>query len=94
VATGDLNTGRAVLDAHAAASARAAGLRYTSDAHPGIRRVRHGSTMRYFLPNGRRLTSAEELARVKSLVIPPAWEDVWICLDPRGHLQATARQRW
>ena len=42
-------------------------------------------------PNGRRITSAEELARIRSLVIPPAWEDVWICPDPRGHLQATGR---
>ncbi len=75
----------------AMASARAAGLRYTTDAKPGIRRTRHGGTFRYFGPEGRRITSAEELGRIRSLVIPPAWEDVWICPDPRGHLQATGR---
>ena len=75
----------------AAASARAAGLRYTSDCNPGIRRVRHGSTFRYFSASGRRLTNRDELDRIKRLVIPPAWEDVWICSDGRGHLQATGR---
>ena len=75
----------------AIASARAAGLHYTTDARPGIRRVRHGSTFRYFAPSGRRVTNRAELARIKSLVIPPAWEDVWICPDPHGHLQATGR---
>ena len=73
------------------ASARSAGLGYTTDATPGIRRARHGSAFRYFRPDGRRLTSAEDLARIRSLVIPPAWESVWICTDPRGHLQATGR---
>ena len=75
----------------AMASARAAGLRYTTDAKPGIRRSRHGATFRYFGADGRRLTSADELARIRALVIPPAWEQVWICPDPRGHLQATGR---
>ena len=75
----------------AVASARAAGLRYTTDTKPGIRRTRHGSTFRYHGPSGRRITSRDELARIKSLVIPPAWEDVWICPDPLGHLQATGR---
>ncbi len=73
------------------ASARAAGLQYTTDTRPGIRRTRSGSTFRYFSPNGRRVTVADELARVRSLVIPPAWEDVWICADALGHLQATGR---
>jgi len=71
--------------------AREAGLRYTSDAQPGIRRTKHGSTFRYHAPNGRRVTDAAELTRIRALVIPPAWEDVWICTDPRGHLQATGR---
>jgi DNA topoisomerase-1 len=75
----------------AMASARAAGLRYTSDTRPGIRRTRHRGNFRYFGSEGRRITSAEELGRIRSLVIPPAWEDVWICPDPRGHLQATGR---
>jgi DNA topoisomerase-1 len=74
-----------------AASAHAAGLIYTSDSRPGIRRTRHGATFRYHGPNGRRITAADELARIKVLVIPPAWEQVWICQNPRGHLQATGR---
>jgi DNA topoisomerase-1 len=53
--------------------------------------VKHGSTFRYFAPSGRRVTNREELARIKALVIPPAWSDVWICTDPQGHLQATGR---
>jgi len=72
-------------------SARTAGLRYTTDTKPGIRRTRHGGTFRYFGPHRRRITSPEELGRIRSLVIPPAWEDVWICTDARGHLQATGR---
>jgi DNA topoisomerase-1 len=79
------------LAQEAAASARAAGLRYTSDKQPGIRRIKHGSTFRYFGPNGRRVTNADELGRIRSLVIPPAWNEVWICTDSRGHLQATGR---
>ena len=74
-----------------ASSARAAGLKYTSDGRPGIRRVRHGSTFRYFGPTGRRVTNRDDLERIKSLVIPPAWENVWICPDHHGHLQATGR---
>ena len=81
----------AAAAADAEASARAAGLRYTSDCIAGIRRVRHGSTFRYFTANGRRLTNRQELDRIKALVIPPAWDDVWICSDVRGHLQATGR---
>jgi DNA topoisomerase-1 len=73
------------------ASARAAGLVHTSAAAPGIRRTRHGSAFRYHGPNGRRITSLGELARIRALVIPPAWTDVWICSNPRGHLQATGR---
>jgi DNA topoisomerase-1 len=58
---------------------------------PGIRRTKHGRTFRYHGPNGRRVTNRDELARIRALVIPPAWTDVWICTDPRGHLQATGR---
>jgi DNA topoisomerase I len=75
----------------AANHAREAGLRYTSDTQPGIRRSKHGSTFRYHAPGGRRVTDPAELARIRALVIPPAWRDVWICTDPRGHLQATGR---
>jgi DNA topoisomerase I len=74
-----------------AESAKAAGLRYTTDARPGIRRIRRGRAFTYVDAEGRRVRAAAELARIRSLVIPPAWSDVWICPDPRGHLQATGR---
>jgi DNA topoisomerase IB len=57
-------------------------------AEPGIRRRRCGRGFRYFAPDGASLGYAAALARIKALVIPPAWEDVWICPDPRGHVQA------
>jgi DNA topoisomerase I len=72
-------------------SANAAGLHYTTDARPGIKRIRHGSSFQYVNGNGRRIRDAQELARIRSLVIPPAWKDVWISPDPRGHLQAVGR---
>ena len=72
-------------------SARSAGLRYTTDAKPGIRRKRLGKRFTYVREDGRTILGAAELGRIKSLVIPPAWSDVWICSDPRGHLQATGR---
>jgi DNA topoisomerase-1 len=72
-------------------SARQAGLRYVSDTAPGIRRKRRGGKFNYFAPDGSRITDAEELARIRSLAIPPAWTDVWICANARGHLQATGR---
>jgi DNA topoisomerase IB len=57
-------------------------------ASPGIRRRRCGRGFRYFAADGAPLADAAALARIKALVIPPAWEDVWICPDPRGHIQA------
>jgi DNA topoisomerase I len=72
-------------------SAKEAGLRYTNDSRPGIRRVRRGSSFAYLTPDGRPLRDPAELRRIKALVIPPAWTDVWICPDPRGHLQASGR---
>lgn len=72
-------------------SARAAGLRYTADTKPGIRRERTGKEFNYLTPDGRVVRDPAELLRIRSLVIPPAWTEVWICQDPRGHLQATGR---
>ncbi len=72
-------------------SAKAAGLRYVTDAKPGIGRKRHGKNFRYIDPDGRPVRDAETLGRIKSLVIPPAWQNVWICPNPKGHLQATGR---
>ena len=69
----------------------AAGLVYVSDAMAGIRRVRTADGFVYTLPNDRRLTDEVELKRIASLATPPAYEDVWICPNPRGHLQATGR---
>jgi DNA topoisomerase-1 len=74
-----------------AESARAAGLRYTTDTKPGISRRRNGRGFVYVAPSGKRLRDPGELERIRQLVIPPAWTDVWVCPDPRGHLQATGR---
>ena len=68
-----------------------AGLRYVTDQTPGIRRVRVGKRFRYVTPNGNTLKDRNELQRISSLAIPPAWRDVWICPSPNGHLQATGR---
>ena len=78
------------------------GLVYVSDQARGIRRVRLRVRKRkgrknapvrfnYFGPSGRRIREARTLARIAKLAIPPAYEDVWICTNPRGHLQATGR---
>src|SRR5471032_2834923 len=73
-------------------SAKAAGLRHVDDSRlPGIRRIGSTSRVRYVDPGGATIGTADELVRIKALVIPPAWTDVWICPDPRGHLQATGR---
>jgi DNA topoisomerase-1 len=72
-------------------SAQAAGLRYVSDTTPGIRRRRAGRGFSYVLPDGRTLRDRATLARIRSLAIPPAYTDVWICPVPNGHLQATGR---
>ena len=71
-------------------AARAAGLRYVTDRQPGIRRRRSGTGWSYKRDDGAPVTK-EERARIASLAIPPAWTDVWICADPRGHVQATGR---
>jgi DNA topoisomerase-1 len=72
-------------------SAEDAGLRYVTDATPGIRRMRAGRGFRYLASDGSRLTDRRQLDWIRSLAIPPAWTDVWICPDRRGHLQATGR---
>jgi DNA topoisomerase-1 len=72
-------------------SARMAGLRYTTDRTPGIRRKRNGRRFRYIGADGKIVRDPAVLDRIGKLVIPPAWTDVWICTDPRGHLQATGR---
>jgi DNA topoisomerase I len=73
-----------------ARAARAAGLTYSRDDKAGMRRVKAGRAFRYLDARGRPV-NPKHLKRIRSLVIPPAWSDVWICPDPRGHLQATGR---
>jgi len=78
-------------DEEAFESAIEAGLRYVSDDMPGIRREKSGHGFRYRYPIGDIVQESEVLNRIKSLAIPPAWREVWICPDPAGHLQATGR---
>ncbi|MDQ2744416.1 MAG: hypothetical protein M3Z66_19290, partial [Chloroflexota bacterium] len=72
-------------------SAKIAGLRYINDLGPGIRRKRAGKHFSYIGLDGRPIRDAEELKRIRSLAIPPAWTDVWISPLVRGHIQATGR---
>jgi DNA topoisomerase-1 len=78
-----------IVDAPAAAEQ--AGLVYVSDEEPGIRRQRSGKGFSFRNPDGSAVKDKETLARIKSLAIPPAYTDVWICADPKGHIQATGR---
>jgi len=72
-------------------SAQAASLIHVSDDGPGIRRRRAGKGFVYFDDAGRRIADARVLARIRSLAIPPAYSEVWICPHPQGHIQATGR---
>ncbi len=69
----------------------AAGLLYVSDESPGITRRRAGRTFVYVDAKGQAVLDPETLGRIRSLAIPPAWTNVWICPSPRGHVQATGR---
>jgi len=69
--------------------AQATGLLWVNDQSPGIRRVGSARRFRYVAATGRQVRDAATLGRIKSLVIPPAWREVWICPSPRGHIQAT-----
>lgn len=73
--------------------ARSAGLRWVSDAEPGIARRRRGRGrgFTYLDASEHTVTDAETLARIRAIVIPPAWRQVWICGDADGHIQATGR---
>src|SRR5437879_13386212 len=78
-------------DAGPVEAAHEAGLIYTSDSEPGFRRVRKGRNFTYLDIDGGTVRDAATVDRIKSLAVPPAWRDVWICARPRGHLQATGR---
>ena len=69
-------------------TAKAANLVYVTDKEPGIERKKEGENFQYYY-KGEKIKDDEELLRIKHLVIPPAWEKVWICKKENGHLQAT-----
>jgi len=81
----------AVVSPNPVESAKAASLRYVTDDIPGISRRRCGAAFQYLDPAGKVIRDPEELHRIKSLAIPPAWREVWICPIRNGHLQATGR---
>jgi DNA topoisomerase-1 len=84
---------RAIFDLarHPQRAADAAGLRYVTVTEPGLGRQKIGRAFRYVGRRGRVLRDPRTLERIRSLVIPPAWTDVWICPDARGHIQVTGR---
>ena len=73
------------------AAAKAAGLHYVIDCEPGIARVRQGKAFVYRDARGRAVRDPRTLDRIRAIVIPPAWTDVWICSRADGHIQATGR---
>ena len=77
--------------AEGVSSARAAGLRYANCGAPGMTRQRRGKGFIYVDARGRQVRDRKTLARIRALVLPPAWTEVWIATDPRAHLQATGR---
>lgn len=89
--TGLAKKRRRVLSLDPLESAKAADLRYVDDSSPGITRKAHGKGFRYLRPDGAALEDEETLRRIRSLVIPPAWTQVWICPSRDGHIQATGR---
>jgi DNA topoisomerase-1 len=72
-------------------AAETAGLLYVSDEEPGIRRRKSGKGFTYTKPDGKKVEDKATLDRIKSLAIPPAYTDVWICAKANGHIQATGR---
>jgi DNA topoisomerase-1 len=72
-------------------AAESAGLKYVTDDRPGIRRIKAGNGFTFTRPDGSRLSEPNAIARIKSLAIPPAWTEVWICPFTDGHIQATGR---
>jgi DNA topoisomerase I len=72
-------------------SAKLVSLRYVDDSTPGIRRIARGKGFAYVRPDGSAVRDKPTLKRIRGLVIPPAWTNVWICPSPDGHLQATGR---
>jgi len=73
------------------AVAQSAGLRYTVDDGPGISRRAVKDGFLYYAPDGKEIRDPDVLERIRRLALPPAWQNVWICLHDNGHLQATGR---
>src|SRR4051812_45990312 len=73
------------------AMAKAAGLRYVSDRQPGYRRRRRGRGFTYYDWKGNVVNDAKLRDRFSQLVIPPAWQEVWICREENGHILAVGR---
>ncbi len=84
-----ISDGSVIVDQREAAET--AGLTYVSDEEPGIRRKKAGSGFTYVDASGSTIRDPHVLKRIRSLAIPPAYKDVWICPDPNGHIQATGR---
>jgi DNA topoisomerase I len=72
-------------------AAESVGLRHVSDEQPGIRRKKSGNGFSYSNPGGTAIADKQVLRRIRSIVVPPAWSDVWICRTANGHIQATGR---
>jgi DNA topoisomerase I len=87
--TGSGDNEQAVVDPEDAAES--VGLRYVSDARPGIQRRKSGTGFFYLRADGAKLSELNVLRRIKALAVPPAWTDVWICPSADGHIQATGR---
>jgi DNA topoisomerase-1 len=86
---GSMDRAQAIVDPKDAAEF--AGLRYVSDARPGIHRKKAGNGFTYGRADGSRLSEPSVLNRIRTLAIPPAWTEVWICPWADGHIQATGR---
>jgi DNA topoisomerase I len=84
----DLSAAEAVVAPEDAAEH--AGLTYVTDEQPGIQRRRSGTGFTYQM-DGKKITHAATLKRIRALAVPPAWTDVWICPEAEGHIQATGR---
>lgn len=85
----DVSVTEVIVEAKEAA--KSAGLAYVSDSEPGIRRRQRGKGFQYLNPRGECVRDPATLERIRKIVIPPAWTDVWICSRANGHIQATGR---
>ena len=84
-------TDAATITETAKADADTAGLRYVSDEHPGVVRKKRGSGFRYVGADSKTITDPAIIKRIRSIAVPPAWTNVWICPSANGHIQATGR---